>query len=118
MRIRGFILGVFLLALVGWCVVFETMKQTQARYALAEAARNEDEVKKRLEKLRAAEEGLMRPARLAAVARDLKLDVANLGVLPQDQKTRLRSRMAAGNRWDEFTGNGENGVRVATANRP
>ena len=115
MRIRGFVLGVVLLALVGWCVVFETMKQTQARYALAEAARNEDDLKKRLEKLRAVEGGLMRPARLAAIAKDLKLDVANLGVMPQERMARLRSQTATGNRWDVV---GENGVRVAAAKRP
>lgn len=81
---RGFVLGVFLLALVGWCMVHETMKQTQARYALADAAQKESEIAKRLEKLRAKEESLKQPSRLATLAKELKLDVINLAVMPAD----------------------------------
>lgn len=83
---RGFILGVFLLALVGWCMVHETMKQTHARYELAESARREAEMAKRLEKLLAYEESLKQPARLAAMARELKLDVVNLVAIGPDAK--------------------------------
>ncbi len=84
---RGFVLGVFLLALVGWCMVHETMKQTQARYALAEAAKKESDLAKRLEKLHAKEESLKQPMRLATLAKELKLDVINLAVMPADDST-------------------------------
>jgi hypothetical protein len=108
---------VLLLALVGWCVVHETMKQTQARYALAEAARTEEELLKRLEKLKAREESLLQPARLAAIAKELKLEVANLGTVPPADNARPRSAMAAGSRRNDGAGGGgEGGVRVAAAN--
>lgn len=68
-------------------MVHETMKQTQARYALAEAAQKESELAKRLEKLRAQEESLKQPSRLATLARELKLDVINLAVMPADDST-------------------------------
>ncbi len=84
-QIRAFILGVLLLALVGWCMVFETMKQTQARYILAEVQRQEEEMEKRLEKLRAKEESLMQPARLASLAKQLNLDLVNLATLPPEK---------------------------------
>jgi hypothetical protein len=84
---RGFVLGVFLLALVGWCMVHETMKQTQARYALAEAAQKESELAKGLEKLRVKEESLKQPSRLATLAKELKLDVINLAVMPADDSS-------------------------------
>lgn len=77
--IRAFILGVVLLALVGWCMVQESIAQTQARYRLAELARREDELRKRLAKLRTAEESLKRPARLTALIRERKMDLVSLG---------------------------------------
>ncbi|MDR1613780.1 MAG: hypothetical protein LBT97_13505 [Planctomycetota bacterium] len=79
---RGFILGVLLLTLIGWCMVHETIKQTRARYELAEEARRETEMLKRLEKLRAEEESLLQPTRLAKLAKELKLDVASLSTTP------------------------------------
>lgn len=82
MRIRAFIFGVLLLAFVGWCIVHETMKQTRARYELAEAARREAELAQRLEKLRAKELGLLQPGRLSNMARVMNLDVVALGTKP------------------------------------
>lgn len=67
------------MALVGWCMVEESFKQTQARYQLAELAKKEDEMKKRLGVLRAKEEELRSPARLAALIRARKLDMVALG---------------------------------------
>ncbi|MDR1520718.1 MAG: hypothetical protein LBU23_11370 [Planctomycetota bacterium] len=70
MGIRGFVLGVALVALVGWCMVQETFKQTWARYDLAELARREDDIRKRMEKLRADEIALCSPNRLGALVRE------------------------------------------------
>ena len=116
MRIRGFILGVLLLVLVGWCVVSETMKQTQARYALAEAARSEEELLKNLEKLKAREENLLQPARLVALAKELKLDVANLVTVPPGGAS--QSEMANGSHWGETADGHEGGIRMSAANYP
>ncbi|MCD8349190.1 MAG: hypothetical protein LUC93_01080 [Planctomycetaceae bacterium] len=77
--IRGFVLGVVLLAAVGWCMVQESIKQTQARYELAELARREDDVKKRLDKLRAKEQELRSPTRLASLVREHRLNLVALG---------------------------------------
>lgn len=79
MKIRGFVLGVILLAAVGWCMVQESIKQTQARYELAELAKREDDVKKRLVKLRAQEQELRSPTRLAALVREQRLNLVALG---------------------------------------
>lgn len=79
MYIRGYVLGVILLALVGWCMVQESIKQTQSRYRLAELSRRESDVKKRLDKLRAKEGTLRSPARLAMLIRDKKMDLVALG---------------------------------------
>lgn len=82
MHIRGFVLGVALLASVGWCTVQECIKQTRARYRLAELARREDESEKRLERLRAREATLRSPARLAAFVRKNGSGLVALGPLP------------------------------------
>ncbi len=79
MNIRGFVLGVVLLAAVGWCMVQETVKQTQARYELAELARVEEESRRRLAILRTEEQELRSPARLARLVREKRLDLVFLG---------------------------------------
>ncbi len=79
MNIRGFVLGVILLASVGWCMVQETVKQTQARYELAELARVEEESRRRLAILRTEEQELRSPARLAALVREKRLNLVSLG---------------------------------------
>lgn len=79
MRIQGYVLGVVLLAVVGWCMVQETIAQTQARYRLADLSRREEEVRKRLEKLQAKEESLRSPARLAMLVREKKMNLVALG---------------------------------------
>lgn len=79
MGIRGFVLGVALLAAVGWCMVQESIRQTQARYELAELIRREDDMLKRLERLRTEEGTLRSPARLAALVRERKMDLVALG---------------------------------------
>ncbi|MCL2000106.1 MAG: hypothetical protein FWG74_01610 [Planctomycetes bacterium] len=78
MSIRGFVLGVILLALVAWCMVRETFKQTRARYELAGLSRRENELKNGLEKLRAREESLRSPVRLAAMVQEKKLPLVFL----------------------------------------
>lgn len=96
MRIHGYVLGVILLAAVGWCMVQESIKQTSARYTLAELARKEDDAKKRLEKLRTTEEALRSPARLAMLVRERKLDLVALGsAKPQPAVADGRARTAA-----------------------
>ena len=84
MHIRGYVLGVMLLALVGWCMVQETIGQTRSRYRLAELSRREDEARKRLAKLRTQEDALRAPARLAALVRDKKMDLVALGSIQPD----------------------------------
>jgi hypothetical protein len=79
LNIRGFVLGVILLAAVGWCMVQETVKQTQARYELAELARVEEESRRRLAILRTEEQELRSPARLAALVREKRLSLVSLG---------------------------------------
>lgn len=70
------------MTLIGWCMVHETIKQTKSRYQLAEMSQRETETLKRLEKLRAEEESLLQPTRLAKLAKELKLDVASLQSTP------------------------------------
>ncbi len=79
MSIRAFVLGVALLALVSWCMVRESVKQTEARYHLAELIRQEDEVQKRLDQLRAVEQELRSSTRLANVIREKKMQFVVIG---------------------------------------
>lgn len=79
MSIRGFVLGVVLLAVVGWCMVQESIKQTQARYELAELIRREEAARDRLARLRTEEQELRSPTRLAAMVRDKRLKLVVLG---------------------------------------
>lgn len=79
LSIRGFVLGVMLLAAVGWCMVQESVKQTQARYELAELNRREQAAKQRLERLRTEEQELRSPGRLAAIVREKQLKLVVLG---------------------------------------
>lgn len=79
LSIRGFVLGVVLLAVVGWCMVQESVKQTRARYELAELLRREDTAKRRLDKLRTVEQELRSPARLAGLVREKHLRLVVLG---------------------------------------
>lgn len=73
--VRAFVLGVILLALVGVCTVRETNRQIQARYALEGLARRADEAEKLLARLRAEEQSLRSPARLAELVRDRRLSL-------------------------------------------
>ncbi len=85
MSIRAFVLGVVLLAAVGWCMVQESVKQTRARYDLAELARKESEARQRLDCLRAEEQELRSPARLAALVREKRMNFVALGsAMPSD----------------------------------
>lgn len=68
-----------MLAVVGWCMVQETIKQTQARYTLAELVRREEAAKQRLDRLRAVEHELRSPARLSAFVREKRLKLVVLG---------------------------------------
>ncbi len=79
LSIRAFVLGVALLALISWCMVRESVKQTEARYRLAELARLEDEVQKRLDQLRAVEQELRSSTRLANVIREKKMQFVVIG---------------------------------------
>lgn len=84
LSIRGFVLGVVLLALVGLCILQESFKQTQARYRLAELDRHENELKKKLDQLRTREGELRSPMRLRALAHEKCPDFIALGsVTPQ-----------------------------------
>lgn len=94
LRIRGFVLGVFLVALVGWCIVHEVIVQTQARYLLADLARHEKTVKNRIEKLKAEEEALLRPDRLAKKNRELRLNYTALRTMPPAGIDRAGGAMA------------------------
>lgn len=105
MSIHGFVLGVALLALVGWCMVEESFKQTQARYKLAELAKREDELKKRLGVLRAKEEEMRSPVRLAALIREQKLDLISLGTVKPARADEMAERRP-GEIFDELTGEG------------
>ncbi len=78
MTIRGFILGVLLVALVGWCMVQESIIQTRARYELAELSRREQQLRVDLDKLLAEEQNLRSPFRLTALLREKKLDLVAL----------------------------------------
>lgn len=91
-KIRGFVLGVVLLALVGWCMVQESFKQTQARYRLAELGRTEDEAKKRLGKLRTKEQELRSPASLMALAHENRLKLLSLGYINTAKPVEERER--------------------------
>lgn len=75
LNVRGFVLGVVLLALVGWCIVQESISQTQLRYKLAELTRREGDIRRTLEKLDAEEEGLRSPDRLARLSRERRMDL-------------------------------------------
>lgn len=73
--VRAFVLGVALLAIVGVCTVRETNRQIQARYELEQLTRREDEAKKRLARLRADEQALRSPARLARLVREKRMEL-------------------------------------------
>ena len=116
LSIRGFVLGVVLLALVGWCMVQESFKQTQARYRLAELSRYEDEAKKQLAKLRAKEEELRSPAHLARLVREKRLDVVALGrAMPEQAPVATAARRPGEVLDDEIAGFGGDGVNVASS---
>ncbi|MDR2390935.1 MAG: hypothetical protein LBE84_04555, partial [Planctomycetota bacterium] len=68
--IKGFILGMVLAAAVGWCMVQETYKQTRARYELADLASREDVIRKKLARLKADENALRSPVRIARLVRE------------------------------------------------
>ena len=76
--LRGFVLGVVLLAAIGVCTVMETSKQTQARYRLDELNRREDEMKKQLARLHTEEQKLRAPSRLVRLARQNHSDLVSL----------------------------------------
>lgn len=77
-----------LLAAVGWCMVQESIKQTQARYDLAELSRREEDARRRLDLVRAEEQELRSPARLAALVREKRLNLVFLGsAMPADAHT-------------------------------
>ena len=92
MSIRGFVLGVVLIAVVGWCMVEETVAQTRARYRLAEMAQREDEVRKRLAKLQTQEEALRSPVRLARLVREHKMQLVSLGSARPDSGAKAAER--------------------------
>ena len=92
-------LGVVLLALVGWCMVQETVGQTRSRYRLAELSRREEQARKRLEKLQTEENTLRSPARLAELVRKNKMDLVALGSVQPSSPS-----------WEE-------GLKNASANR-
>lgn len=117
MTIRAFVLGVILLAVVGWCMVQESYKQTHARYRLAELARKEDDMRKNLKKLQAEEEGLRSPSRLASLIREKKMNLVVLRTsLPADpvrNMGRLAEQRLPGDVLDEEFARVERQVRVA-----
>ena len=116
MKIRGFVLGVVLLALVGWCMVQESFKQTQARYKLAELSSSEDEAKKRIGRLHTKEQELRSPARLLSLAHEHQLRLISLGYIntakPADNEERRpgevldrpHREMAEGESPEEYNG--------------
>ena len=84
---------------------------------MAELARREDDIKKDLEKLRAVEQGLRSPARLAAVVREKKMDLVVLGsAKPEAQATAGgKAPRRPGEVLDEGFERAEKPVRLATA---
>ena len=114
MNIQGFVLGVVLLAAVGWCMVQESVKQTQARYQLADLARSEEEARHRLEKLRAEEQEMRSPARLAALVREKKMKLVALGSAMPDEAG-LASGRRPGEVLDEDIGARARQVDMASA---
>ncbi len=100
-------------------MVQESFKQTRARYDLAELSRREEEIKDSLEKLRAREQGLRSPARLAAIVREKKMSLVSLGsALPAQAEARGRNAVQArrpGAVLDEEFVRMEREVRMASA---
>lgn len=105
------------MALVGWCMVHETIRQTRSRYELAEIARQETEIKKRLEKLRAHEESLLQPARLATFAKELKLDLTNIAIMPDENPKPVGTAAARRKPGEFYQPGGSAEVRMASAER-
>ena len=93
MGIRSFVLGAILLASVGFCMVQESIMQTQARYKLAELTRREKDMQKHLAKLKTQEENLRRPTRLVELARKGNMDLVSLGTIAP--KSPARDGMAS-----------------------
>lgn len=60
-------------------MVQESIRQTQARYELADLSRREEEARRKLDALRAEEQELRSPARLAALVREKRLKLVFLG---------------------------------------
>ena len=79
MSIKGFVLGVALLALVGWCMIHESVRQKQSRYRMAELAQRQDAIERTLEHLRVREDELRASHRLHALLRKHKLKLTQLG---------------------------------------
>jgi len=69
MPLRTYFLFLLLLALIGLCTVHEAMKQTRARYRLAEMLAEEERLRRDLASLKAEIAALTEPARLEDMAR-------------------------------------------------
>ena len=78
MKVRTYILFVILFALLGLCTVHAVVKQTQARYQMAELVAREEALNQELIRLRDVElEMLQNPERLKQLNQEL-----NLGLRP------------------------------------
>jgi len=116
MTIRGFILGTVLLALIGWCMVQESVSQTRARYKLAELARREAELKERLARLKAEEDSLRSPARLAKRIENERLQLYVLrSAPPESARVAMGTGRKPGEVLDESFSRAEPRIRVASA---
>lgn len=81
---------------VGCCIVQECYKQLRARYKLEELVRKEEAAKERLAALKATEENVRSPAKLAALVRKYNLDLVVLRTAMPDGKG--KSRLASARR--------------------
>jgi hypothetical protein len=105
-----------LAAAVGWCMVQETYKQTRARYELAELASREDNARKVLAKLKAEENALRSPIRIARLVREKFARLTALGVavsvrhVPDDGTERRLGTVL-----DETFVDGDGDIRMAAA---
>ena len=104
--VRGFVLGVLLLAIVGVCTVRETNKQIQSRYELDQLTRREDEMKQRIARLHTDEQALRSPARLARLVRDKRMDLYALSSVAPDV-AKARNQRRPGEVLDEGAASGE-----------
>lgn len=86
MRLTTFVALMALYGALAFCCVQETSRQTRLKYRLAQALRQEDEARRRLDDLRAEEMRLLQTTRLMGLNEDPALRLRPLRPWPGETR--------------------------------